>query len=298
VPKWVFLEYLARTGQFLFHGSRRPDLAELQPRVAGDYLIGSHQARVYATSSGLMAAFSAILNRRQGAGGVGISSILSLPLSGRAEPWQQRVHIAVDYRLLPTAPWTSGCVYVLPKDGFTPDCQGIRWYRETPVRPLARIAWAAHEWPMLEGVRAVNLDASIRRFNRNPRGLPWFGDPDLYPARPNRQSLCRARVYVEEHFAEKISLEQLGNLADMSPFHLARTFRAATGLSPFQYQLHLRLTRARSLLCSGKSAAAVAASTGFVDQSHLTRHFKRALGLTPGRFLASRFGPLNADTFV
>lgn len=70
----------------------------------------------------------------------------------------------------------------------------------------------------------------------------------------------------------------------MSPFHLARSFTAHTGVAPHAYQLHLRVGRARALLAEGAAPAEVATRTGFCDQSHLGRHFRRLVGVTPGAY--------------
>ena len=56
------------------------------------------------------------------------------------------------------------------------------------------------------------------------------------------------------------------------------------GLAPHEYQVQLRVNRARALLESGESAAQAALDSGFADQSHLNRHFRRILGLTPGAY--------------
>jgi AraC-like DNA-binding protein len=69
----------------------------------------------------------------------------------------------------------------------------------------------------------------------------------------------------------------------------ARQFKAATGLPPHQYVIARRVERARQLLEAGAdlSLAAVAAHVGFSDESKLSQHFKRLVGVTPGRFRQS-----------
>jgi AraC-like DNA-binding protein len=67
----------------------------------------------------------------------------------------------------------------------------------------------------------------------------------------------------------------------MNPFALVRSFRAETGLPPHAYVNHLRVRLARQLLDSGVAPADVAARAGFADQAHLTRHFKRVVGVPP-----------------
>jgi AraC family transcriptional regulator len=78
-------------------------------------------------------------------------------------------------------------------------------------------------------------------------------------------------------------------VARLSSYHFARQFRAATGLPPHQFVLARRVDRARQLLQGGDDSplAQVAARAGFSDQSQFTRHFKRLVGVTPGRFRTS-----------
>ncbi len=93
-----------------------------------------------------------------------------------------------------------------------------------------------------------------------------------------------ARSFIDEHFAGSISLEGLGRLTNLSPFHLHRVFRRQTGMPPHAYQTQVRVNRAKQLLLRGWPLAEVALATGFADQSHLTRHFLRLVGVTPGRY--------------
>lgn len=64
-----------------------------------------------------------------------------------------------------------------------------------------------------------------------------------------------------------------------------RTFRRSIGLSPYAYLTQIRVEAAKKLLNEGASIADVASDIGFTDQSHLTRHFKRITGVTPGQYL-------------
>lgn len=108
--------------------------------------------------------------------------------------------------------------------------------------------------------------------------------PDLPTLPGERRAVERAREYLDAHFAENISLEALAAVANLSPFHLSRLFRRQTGLPPHAYLTHVRIRRAKQLLLAGVAIADVAARTGFSDQSHLTRHFKRIVGVTPGQY--------------
>lgn len=83
-------------------------------------------------------------------------------------------------------------------------------------------------------------------------------------------------------------LRALAEEAGASPTHLVRCFTAAFGVPPHRYLVGRRVDAARGLLLDGTPPAQVAAAVGFHDQAHLTRHFRRHVGTTPGRFRAGR----------
>lgn len=99
------------------------------------------------------------------------------------------------------------------------------------------------------------------------------------------RSVKRIQEYLAAHFTDNISLEQLAAIAELSPFHLIRVFRRQVGLPPHAYRIQVRVQRAKTLLALGLPIAQVALETGFVDQSHLTNHFKRIVGVTPGQYI-------------
>jgi AraC family transcriptional regulator len=111
------------------------------------------------------------------------------------------------------------------------------------------------------------------------------------PARGRDGTLPRGRLravleYIEEHLDGCPTLAQLAAVVGLNPYHFARQFKAATGLPPHQYVILRRVERARQLLQAGTdlSLAEVALRAGFSDQSQFSRHFKRLVGVTPGRF--------------
>jgi AraC-like DNA-binding protein len=73
----------------------------------------------------------------------------------------------------------------------------------------------------------------------------------------------------------------LAALACVSKSYLVRTFHRAVGLPPHSYQVQLRIARAARLIAMGASLSRAAFDAGFSDQSHLSRKFKSAYGLTP-----------------
>jgi AraC-like DNA-binding protein len=111
--------------------------------------------------------------------------------------------------------------------------------------------------------------------------------PILRPASAERATVQKARTYLEEHYSENVSLEELAAFVNLSPFHLLRVFRDTVGLPPHNYLTQVRITEAKHLLLASISPAQVALAVGFTDQSHLTKHFKRIVGVTPGQYARS-----------
>jgi AraC-like DNA-binding protein len=94
-------------------------------------------------------------------------------------------------------------------------------------------------------------------------------------------AVLRARAYLEANALSKIPLDRLARESGLSKFHLLRVFKERTELTPWQYQVNVRLNHARRLLQNGEPASQVADACGFVDQSHFTRVFRLVMGVTP-----------------
>ena len=108
------------------------------------------------------------------------------------------------------------------------------------------------------------------------------------PAGLSRGQLDRVLRHVEDRLADPLTVAELAGLARVSEFHFSRLFRATTGASPHQYLLGRRLARAHELLTgTDLPVAAVAARCGFADQSHLSRHARRAFGAPPAAVRAA-----------
>ena len=113
------------------------------------------------------------------------------------------------------------------------------------------------------------------------------GDPPT-PHRVGRErrAVRLAREFLEAHHDRNVSLEELSVIAGLSRFHLCRVFTREVGISPHAYLNVVRINRARALLRGGANIADAAFDAGFADQSHLSRHFKRSFGVTPGQYRA------------
>jgi AraC-like DNA-binding protein len=115
----------------------------------------------------------------------------------------------------------------------------------------------------------------------------WLGGP--VPAREasDPESAERLRAYLDRNLFRPVTIGAAASELGVGTAHLARTFARSFGIAPHAYLVGRRLEAARDRILRGQPIADVAVEVGFVDQAHLTRHFRRYLGTTPGRFRAS-----------
>jgi len=97
----------------------------------------------------------------------------------------------------------------------------------------------------------------------------------------------RLRDLLDADVVEGVALPVAARALGAHPTHLVRSFGAEFGIPPHRYLTGRRLDRARQLLLAGERAADVAVAVGFHDQAHLTRHFRRLLGVTPTAYARS-----------
>jgi AraC-like DNA-binding protein len=110
-----------------------------------------------------------------------------------------------------------------------------------------------------------------------------LGRPSV-PARLDGTAAYRLRDLLEEHIVTGLSLREASRLLHFHPAYLVRAFSGEFGMSPHQYLISRRVDVARRLILQGKSLRYVATGSGFYDQPHLVRHFKRILGVSPLTF--------------
>ena len=114
-------------------------------------------------------------------------------------------------------------------------------------------------------------------------------EPKSRYGRLPREKLLRAVEYIRDQLDTDLTVSGIAQAVYMSPYHFTRLFKESTGQSPHQYVVEARVRKAKELLTTGKFTISEAAyHVGFVDQSHLTRHFKRVFGLPPKRLLSRR----------
>ncbi|WLS05664.1 helix-turn-helix transcriptional regulator [Shinella oryzae] len=100
--------------------------------------------------------------------------------------------------------------------------------------------------------------------------------------------LRRATDFIEENCLRNIRLEELAGLVGLSQSHFSHAFKASTGMAPHQWQVNARLRRAKALIRRGNlSLIDIAVETGFADQAHFTRVFRKNFGTTPANWRKS-----------
>jgi len=182
--------------------------------------------------------------------------------------------------------WAYKVLYVEPgilhewaeRDGTAP--RAARWvvFRDLGLRAaLLRAHDAlAHEPPGLAIDEAALLAVDALRPHLRPGPVARAG------GRAEHVAVRRARRHLEERWDQPLPLADLASVACLSRFELVRRFRSEIGMTPHAFQVNLRIARARAMLAAGVPPAVVAADCGFADQPHLTRTFKRGVGVTPG----------------
>ena len=156
---------------------------------------------------------------------------------------------------------------------------GIPWLPDDSIKDAEVAARLGYAHRMLEaGSDMLAAETALRARCYKPKAHALHADS-------NRIAAMQARLSAD--LTAPLTLGQLAESVGLSPFHAARLFSSRVGMPPHAWRNQLRLSRARALLRQGMSVTDVAAATGFTDQSHFTRHFKRAYGVPPGRWQAA-----------
>lgn len=114
---------------------------------------------------------------------------------------------------------------------------------------------------------------------RHAEYRPWIA-----PIGREHAAVQQVVRYLKTHYAKAISLEDLATIAQLKPLRLLRLFQREMGLPPHAYLVQLRVEQAKQQIAKGIPIAEAAFNAGFTDQSHLNRHFKRFVGVTPGQY--------------
>ncbi|MDI4232758.1 AraC family transcriptional regulator [Bradyrhizobium sp. Arg237L] len=94
--------------------------------------------------------------------------------------------------------------------------------------------------------------------------------------------LRRVREYIDAHIEQRISVEALAKLANLSVCYFVRAFKQSVGLTPHDYLVRRRVERTMELLSeTDLSLSEIALAAGFSDQSHCARRFRQHVGMSP-----------------
>ncbi len=111
--------------------------------------------------------------------------------------------------------------------------------------------------------------------------------PTVMAVKNENDYVRTVRDYIEDHYADDISLQDLASVVNLDPSYFLRVFKKTVGLPPYAYLNQVRINRAKHMLATNTPIVDTALQTGFVDQSHLTKRFKSIFGLTPGQYQAA-----------
>lgn len=120
------------------------------------------------------------------------------------------------------------------------------------------------------------LSAILNCYTTSQHNLPGYGQ--------EHRAVGLIKDYLQDNFRADISLAQLATLTNLNRSYLVRVFRHAVGMPPYTYLNQIRVERAKQFLGQGMSIAETAIAVGMADQSHLNRHFKRIVGISPGQY--------------
>ena len=161
---------------------------------------------------------------------------------------------------------------------------------DRPVLPDPALRSAVAELDRALGCVDDALEAETRLHAVAARIRRTMGAPRRGDGRPDPRAGDAAveafRAYLDDHLFEPVTIAAAAETLGVGPTHLARGFTSAFGIPPHAYVVARRLEAARERILAGQELADVATEVGFFDQAHLTRRFKRFLGVTPGRFPA------------
>lgn len=178
-PKWQFLCHLADHYGIAMHGSGNPDIAMFEPRQSNDLNEFGNQKAVYAASDALWAMFFAIVDRDR----VGSITNACVRLTDETGVFQGPYYVfSVSQSALPSQPWRTGTVYLLPRSRFTgqPPMEFGSYQAHIaqlasfePVQPLAKLIITPEDFPFLQQIRGHDDERLQEYATALQTGTPW-----------------------------------------------------------------------------------------------------------------------------
>src|ERR1700722_729158 len=165
--------------------------------------------------------------------------------------------------------------------------QALPWFEPGVIRDLDLAQRLARAHRLLEA-QADPLAAEAAMLDALSTLLVRYSGGQTKPARlaADDTRVATMKEHLTGDLTTPLQLAELAGTVGLSPFHAARLFTQATGMPPHAWRHQVRLPRAPAPVRAGVPVTEVAAASGFTDQSHFTRHFRRMFGVPPGRWQA------------
>jgi len=116
---------------------------------------------------------------------------------------------------------------------------------------------------------------------------------DAYPKMYLYKRIVQAKMFIDEHFAKQIDIDNIADEACFSKFHFIRLFKKTYGRTPHQYLTYVRIENAKELLKKDSNVTDVCFAVSFDSLSSFTGLFKREVGITPSEFKAQQLALKN-----
>lgn len=192
--------------------------------------------------------------------------------AGAAEGWAYRT-------FYPSVPLLSSVASELGRDRPPLFSRAVIADRE-----LARAMALAHEGSTSEDAASAETSMLVALRQLILRYGNWDVPPEPVEGSGSRGRLSLYEQVIEDNLASELDLQRLAQAAGVTRFQVIRDFKKIAGLTPAAFIRNRKLRRANRLIEQGSSLADAAFEAGFADQSHLSRTFRAAHGITPGMF--------------
>ncbi|WP_263263112.1 AraC family transcriptional regulator [Pseudomonas sp. RIT-PI-S] len=188
------------------------------------------------------------------------------------------------------APWSYIMMYVDAAwlGGIQQACEGREPKGFRPIAALHSRCPALFDG--LLALHAALLDPTLEVLAKHEAAIGFFmvmqqalGGAEATAHKPNPR-VERAAAYIDAHFTQGITLEQICRAANLSEGYLIRAFQQRYHMTPHAYVVNRRVQHAQAQLRAGAAIAEIAQQAGFADQAHLQRAFKKHLAATPGQY--------------
>jgi hypothetical protein len=181
-PRWQFICHIADTHEVVLHGSGDPSIGLFEPRKSNDAIAFGDRTAVYAASDGLWPMYFAILDRPNRHMTLINTALRFETAEGLGAP---HYFFSITRNALVERPYREGTIYFLRRSTFElmpaqqygdVNVHVPQWASLVPVTPMAKIAVAPEDFPLLDGIRGHDDAVIAQRAAANPSGFPWLDE--------------------------------------------------------------------------------------------------------------------------